>query len=143
VIREDKRARKMAIVADYLVNPGAAFYSGIAGSVASVMDVLVEDGWGLMKGPPHVLPDSAGRPAAATIAGDACDYLKNGYTVVVLAAEGLPRGGVWLDLLEEAFSQLDTAMPNVARVRLDGAGAAQVRSALAAAASPSNAAAGA
>lgn len=137
MIREDKRARRVVIVADYLVNPGAAFYKDIAGRAASVMDVLVEDGWGIMKPPPHILPDSVGRPASATMAGDAEDYRKNGYTVVVLAAEGLPRGGVWLDLLEEAFRELGKPMPKVARVRLDGDGAAgtaaAVRSALSAA----------
>jgi hypothetical protein len=137
MIREDARGRRVAIVADYLVNPGAVFYASIAGRAGSVMDVLVADGWGIMKLPPHLLPESVGRPAAATVAGDAADYLKNGYTVVVLAAEGLPDGGVWLGPLAAAFRELGRAMPDVAHVRLDGDGAAgtaaAVRDALAAA----------
>lgn len=134
MIREDARSRRAVIVADYLVNPDSAFYAGVAGEPGPVLDVLVDDGWGMMKPPPHILGESVGRPAVATMAGDAVDYLRHKYSVVILAADGLPQGGVWLDLFEAAFRELGAPMPPVARVRLDGGGAERVRAALAAAA---------
>ncbi len=144
MIRADARGRRVVIVADYLVNPGSALYTGIAGAPGPVLDVLVEDGWGMMKAPPHVLGESVGRPAIHSIAGDAVDYLRHDFRVVILAAEGLPQGGVWLDLLEAAFGELGATMPAVARLRLGAAAAsgtaAAVRAALAAVA-PAEAAA--
>jgi len=133
VIREDARSRRAVIVADYLVNPGSALYAGVSGQPGPVLDVLVDDGWGMMKPPPHILGEAVGRPAVATMAGDAVDYLRHKYAVVILAAEGLPQGGVWLDLFEEAFRELGAPMPPVVRVQLDGGNADGVRSALAAA----------
>ncbi len=138
MIREDARGRRVVIVADYLVNPGSALYAGIGGAPGLVLDVLFEDGWGMMKPPPHVLGDAVGRPALHAIAGDAVDYLKHDFKVVVLAVEGLPQGGLWLDLLESAFRDLGVAMPAVARLPLGTGGAAgtpaaAIRAALAAA----------
>ena len=137
MIREDARSRRVAIVADYLVNPGSALYAGITGRPGPVLDVLVDDGWGMMKPPPHVVGEQVGRPAATTMAGDAVDYQRHEYAVVILAVEGLPQGGVWLDFLEAAFRELGAPMPSVARLRLDGGEgsgtAAGIRAALAAA----------
>ena len=137
MMREDARGRRVVIVADYLVNPGSALYAGITAAPGPVLDVLIEDGRGMMKPPPHVLGESVGRPAIHVIAGDAVDYRQHDFKVVVLAAEGLPQGGVWLELLESAFRDLGATMPAVARLRLgdaDGSGlAAAIRAALAAA----------
>lgn len=145
MIREDSRSRRAVIVADFLVNPGSAFYAGVAGRPGPVLDVLVDDGWGMMKPPPHTLGEAVGRPAAVTMAGDAVDYLRHNYSVVILAVDGLPQGGVWLDLFEAAFRELGAPMPAVAHLRLDGAEgsgtAVGVRAALAAAAATSAAAA--
>ena len=132
MIREDARAKRVAIVADILVNPQAAFYAGIAVKPASVMDVLLAGDWGIMKLPPHVLGERVGGPAAATIAGDAADYLRHGYAVAIIAVEGLEQGGVWLDELSKGFRELGTPVPQVISV---GAGGnhAELRAALAAA----------
>lgn len=120
MIREDARSRRAVIVADYLVNPGSAFYDGVAGRPGPVLDVLVDDGWGMMKPPPHILGEAVGRAAVTTMAGDAVDYRRHNYTVVILAVEGLPQGGVWLDFFDAAFRELGAPMPAVARLRLDG-----------------------
>lgn len=122
MIREDARGRRVAIVPDWLVNPGSALYEPLPGSPGRVLDALVEDGWGLMTPPPHVVGAGIGRPAVEVIAGDAVDYRRHGYAVVVLAVDGLPGGGVWLDLLEAAFQRLDEPMPPVVPVPLHGAG---------------------
>jgi hypothetical protein len=108
-------------VADFLINPDAAFYRSIEGRPGPVFDVLVEDGWGLMKAPPHVLKESVGRSAAITTAGDAADYLRYDHVVVILAVEGLDQGGVWLNEFEAAFRELKTPMPKIVTIDLDPA----------------------
>ena len=125
--REDSRGRRVAIVADFLINPNAAFYQSISARPGSVFDVLVEDGWGLMKAPPHVLAADVVRPAVATIAGDAVDYLRYNHIVVILAAAGLNQGGVWLEEFEAAFRDLKTAMPKVVTIELDGGNQSSLR----------------
>jgi hypothetical protein len=143
VIREDHRSHRVAIVPDCLVNPGSVLYASLPGRPAPLFDVLVADGWGIMKPPPHVLGAAIGQPAVAIIAGDAVDYRRHGHEVVVLAVAGLPGGGVWLDELEAAFRELGEAMPRIVRLGLDDAspGAPRtpsaLRAALAAAAEPS------
>ena len=127
MIREDKRARKSAIVADILVNPDAAFYAGVAPRPASILHILVDGDWGLMKLPPHVLPPATGAASAANLAGDAADYAKNGFRVVILALEGLPQGGAWLDALEAAFRDLGKPMPEVIHVRAGDEAALRAR----------------
>lgn len=138
MIREDARGRRVAIVADCLINPGSALYAGLGAAPGPVLDVLIEDGWGMMKPPPHVLGDAVGRPAIHAIAGDAVDYRQHDFKVVILAADGLPQGGLWLDLLESAFRELGATLPAVARLSLGAGGAAgtsaaAIRAALAAA----------
>lgn len=119
MIRADARARRVAIVADYVVNPGSAFYASMPGRVGPALDVLVEDGWGIMKPPPHVLGEPVGRPAVEVMAGDAVDYRRHGYDVVIVAVSGLAQGGVWLDLFAAAFRDLGEPMPRVIRLGLD------------------------
>lgn len=119
MIRDDKRAKKVAIVADILVNPDAAFYADIANRPASVLPLLVECDWGLMMMPPHVLPAASAAASAATVAGDASDYAKNGYRIAILVADGLPQGGAWLDALAAAFLDLGHPMPEVITVGKD------------------------
>lgn len=118
MIREDNRGRRVAIVPDFMINPDAAFYRDIEGRTGPVLDVLMDDGWGIMKAPPHVLSANVGASAVTTIAGDAVDYLRHGYTVAILAVEGLAQGGIWLEPLEAAFRELRTAMPKVIKIPL-------------------------
>lgn len=127
MIRDDLRAKKVAIVADALVNPDAAFYAGLAERPGSVLATLVEGGWGLMKLPPHVLPAASGAASAATAAGDAVDYAKNGFRVVIIAADPLPQGGVWLDALAAAFHDLGQPLPELITVRKGGEAALRAR----------------
>jgi len=117
--RDDLRSRRVAIVADFLINPDAPFYQSIEGRPGPVYDVLVEDGWGMMMTPPHVLKESVARSAVATAAGDAADYLRYDHVVVILAVEGLSQGGVWLNEFEVAFRDLKIPMPGIATIGLD------------------------
>ena len=119
--RDDSRSRRVAIVADFLINPDSPFYQSIEGRPGPVFDVLVEDGWGLLKALPHVLKESVGRSAAITMAGDAADYLRYDHVVVILAVEGLHQGGVWLNEFEATFGELKTPMPKVVTIGLDPA----------------------
>lgn len=135
--REDARARRVAIVADVLINPGSAFYAGLGACPGPVLEVLSEDGWGIMKAPPHLLGEDAMASSLATIAGDAADYLKHGHLVLVLGAGGLPEGGLRLDLLAGAFRELGADHPEVITFGLDEAcPAAAIRDRLAGATPP-------
>lgn len=118
MIREDSRGRRVVIVADFLINPNSPFYASIGKQPGPVYDVLIEDGWGMMKAPPHVLSEDVARSAVATTAGDAVDYLQHKYAVVILATEGLNQGGVWLDQFADAFRDLNTPMPKVVTIDL-------------------------
>jgi hypothetical protein len=117
--RDDLRSRRIAIVADFLINPTSPFYQSIEGHPGPVFDVLVEDGWGMMKTPPHVLKENVARSAVVTAAGDAVDYFRYDHMVIILAAEGLSQGGVWLNEFEAAFRDLKTPMPRVVTIGLD------------------------
>jgi hypothetical protein len=132
VIHEDARSHRVAIVPDYLVNPMSTLYAELAGRPAPVFEVLVEDGWGIMQLPSHVMSIAISKPAVTTIAGDAVDYRQHGYDVVVLAIDGLPGGGVWLDLLEAAFRDLREPLPKVVWLSLGAAadGPAETRAAV-------------
>lgn len=117
--REDARGRRVAIVADILVNPGSALYGSLAARPGPVLDVLVEDGWGIMKAPPHVLGLDAMASAIATLAGDAADYLKHRHAVVIVAAGGAPEGGLRLDMLAREFGTLRAEPPPIVVIGLD------------------------
>ena len=118
MIRGDARGRRIAIVPDFMVNPESVLYEGVVGRPGHAFEALIEDGWGIMKPPPHVLPDASAMHALATIAGDAVDYQRHGYTVTIVALDPLPQGGVWLDLLLAAFRELRAATPPVVRFAL-------------------------
>ena len=123
MIRDDARGRRVAIVPDLVVNPGSGLYDARDERPGSVLDVLIEDGWGIMKAPPHILSNDSATRAVSVIVGDAVDYLHHDYTVMIVALTGLPQNGVWLDLLEAAFRELATPMPNVVRFTLAPPGA--------------------
>ena len=119
MIREDARGRRLIIVADLLINPESAFYADVSDRFGPVLDVLIEDGWGMLKLPPHVLGDEVGKSAATTLAGDAVDYLRHDYTVLILAVDQLPQGGLWLNYLKAAFGEMGVAVPSIVRLRAD------------------------
>ena len=110
MIREDARGRRLIIVAD------------LCGRIRSVWAGIRRahrDGWGMLKLPPHVLGDEVGRSAAITLAGDAVDYLRHDYTVLILAVDQLPQGGLWLNHLKAAFGEMGVAVPSIVRLRAD------------------------
>ena len=104
--RPDLRGQRVVVVADILINPNSAFYEELGPSPGQVLDVLIEDGWGLMKAPPPLLSDEAMRASLTTIAGDVCEYVKHEHEVVVLAAADYPEGGLRLDLLAAALREV-------------------------------------
>lgn len=73
----------------------------------------------MLKLPPHVLGDEVRRSAAITLAGDAVDYLRHDYTVLILAVDQLPQGGLWLNHLKAAFREMGVAVSSIVRLRAD------------------------
>lgn len=117
--RADARGLRVAVVADILINPASAFYEDVAPRPGQVLDVLVEDGWGIMKAPPPLLSDAAMSASLATIAGDVLEYRKHGHDVVVLTADGYPYGGLRLDLFERALRDVGEGTLPTLPIRLD------------------------
>lgn len=133
MIREDLRSRKIAVVADYVVNPGSALYGARQAQPTDFIDTLMARGWGIMKMPPHVAkPESCERLVDVTV-GDIVDYRKNGYEVVIAAVDDLPQKGVWIDLMKVSFARFGKDMPPVVSLRSDvsAAGADMLEQALA------------
>ena len=85
MIREDLRSRRIAVIADFVVNPGSALYGKRQAPPSGFMDALVERGWGIMKMPPHVAKLESCERLIEVSVGDLIDYRKNGYDVVIAA----------------------------------------------------------
>ncbi|UIK08252.1 hypothetical protein [Neorhizobium galegae] len=117
MIREDLRSRRIAVIADFVVNPGSALYGKRQAPPTDFMDALVERGWGIMKMPPHVAsPESCERLIEVSV-GDLIDYRKNGYDVVIAAVEDLPQQGVWLDAMAACYKRVCKDMPPIVIIR--------------------------
>jgi hypothetical protein len=123
--RDDLRGRRVAIVADILINPTSAFYEDMAPTPGPVLDVLAQDGWGLMKAPPPSLNEGAMRAAIASIAGDAQEYAKHGHRLVVIAASTVSQGGLRLDLRRAAMRDVGMPLPPILSVPTDETCAAE------------------
>ncbi|MEN3150027.1 hypothetical protein ABCW43_22245 [Neorhizobium sp. IRAMC:178] len=119
MIREDLRSRRIAVIADFVVNPGSALYGRQQAPPSGFTDALVERGWGIMKMPPHVAkPESCERLIEVSV-GDLIDYRKNGYDVVIAAVEDLPQQGVWLDAMIACFKKVGKDVPPIVTIRSD------------------------
>jgi hypothetical protein len=123
VIREDLRSRRIAAIADFVVNPGSALYGKRQAPPSGFMDALVERGWGIMKMPPHVARLESCERLIEVSVGDLIDYAKNGYEVVIAAVEDLPQQGVWLDAMAGFFNKAGKEMPPIVTIRSDATAA--------------------
>uniref|UniRef100_UPI003101978A hypothetical protein n=1 Tax=Neorhizobium sp. EC2-8 TaxID=3129230 RepID=UPI003101978A len=123
MIREDLRSRRIAVIADFVVNPGSALYGKRQAPPSGFMDALVERGWGIMKMPPHVARLESCERLIEVSVGDLIDYAKNGYEVVIAAVEDLPQQGVWLDAMAGFFNKAGKQMPPIVTIRSDATAA--------------------
>ncbi|MGV8935776.1 MAG: hypothetical protein ACOH2J_01535 [Allorhizobium sp.] len=119
MIREDIRSRRLAVVPDFVVNPGSALYgSHRPPAPTAFMDAVMAQGWGIIKMPPHVASPSMCENLIEISVGDIIDYRKNGYEVVIVGIEDLPQGGVWLDSLKASFARLGKDLPPVVTISI-------------------------
>lgn len=125
MIREDLRSRRVAVIADFVVNPGSALYGRRPAPPSGFVEALMARGWGVIKMPPHVAkPESCQRLVEMAV-GDMIDYAKNGYAVVIATASDLPGQGVWLEAMAACFRDTGKAMPPIVALT-SGATAADV-----------------
>jgi hypothetical protein len=117
VIREDLRSRRIAVIADFVVNPGSALYGKDRAPPSGFMDALVARGWGIMKMPPHVARLQSCETLIEVSVGDLIDYRKNGYEVVIAAVADLPQQGVWLDAMAACYAKAGREMPPIVTIR--------------------------
>ncbi|CDZ60232.1 hypothetical protein [Neorhizobium galegae] len=123
MIREDLRSRRIAVIADFVVNPGSALYGKRQAPPTDFMDALVERDWGITKMPPHVARLESCERLIEVSVGDLIDYRKNGYDVVIAAVEDLPQQGLWLDAMAACYKKVGKDMPPIVTIRSDATAA--------------------
>ena len=93
----DPRGYRVALVADAIVNEGAAAYDVVSALEAATFGMVVP--------PPS---EFALRTIASTmeyIVDDLADYARQGYRVVVIGASSLPQSGYWSELLDTELAR--------------------------------------
>lgn len=120
--RPDPRASRVALVPDYLVNPHSSLYEGITGSPPPVLDLLIENDYGLIAFPPHTMSNPKLDILLEVLVGDAVSYARGGYKVVLLDVDGLPGGGLWRDRIDAEYQRLGQTLPPTLHIPLTVAG---------------------
>jgi hypothetical protein len=101
----DARSYRMAIVAEYLVNPDAPENERLGGAPPAACALLEELGYGLVVLPPYDFPDAGIAERVEYLVDDALEYRSSGYDVVVVGVDGLTGKGVWLEWIEREVSR--------------------------------------
>ncbi len=93
----DARSFKVAVVADYFVNPRG--YDKLPDS-SRVFDILRDSGYGIVKMPPIGISAETASAWVTETVDQIQEYTNRGFRVVMIGAEGLAQGGLWLDSIE-------------------------------------------
>ena len=105
----DARSFRMAVVADYYVNPQS--YPWLP-NTSSVYQQLSRVGYGIIKMPP---PTMIGKGTAGWITSTVDqiqEYSHRGFQVIVLGVDGVPGKGIWLDALRKEIKKRGLKMPD-------------------------------
>ncbi|HEY0187977.1 MAG TPA: hypothetical protein VGC67_10850 [Cellulomonas sp.] len=91
----DARSRAVAVLPDCLVNAGAERYAPLGLTDLGVLDLVLDAGYGLLVLPSHLAADPETGQGVTTVAREAVDYHRHGYTVVELDIAEVQDGAVW------------------------------------------------
>ncbi|MEO6126589.1 MAG: hypothetical protein ABIR32_23045 [Ilumatobacteraceae bacterium] len=89
MLHPDPRAYRVALVADAIVNEGAAGYDAVA--------LLDDAAFGVVVLPPSDFTVSTIGSIVEYVIDDLVDYRNKGYAIVVVGSTRLPQFGVWSD----------------------------------------------
>ncbi|MCX6519341.1 MAG: hypothetical protein NTZ21_01600 [Actinobacteria bacterium] len=93
----DPRGYRVALVADAIVNEGAAEYDVVSALEAATFGMIVP--------PPSEFTLRTIASTMEYIVDDLADYAKQGYRVVVIGASSLPQSGLWSELLDTELAR--------------------------------------
>jgi hypothetical protein len=91
MLHPDPRGYRIALVADSIVNEGAASYDVVAALEAATFGMIVP--------PPSDFQLGTIASTIEYIVDDLADYARQGYRVVVIGASSLPQFGTWSELV--------------------------------------------
>jgi len=104
----DARSFKMAVVADYYVNPQS--YPRLP-NTSSVYQQLSEAGYGIIKMPPPTMIGKGTEGWVTSTVDQIQEYSHRGFRVFVLGVDGIPGKGIWLEALRREIKKRGLQMP--------------------------------
>ncbi len=107
---KDDRSFKLAIVADYFINP--ARYRDLPRNPA-VYDVLRDLGYGILKMPEAGYPSEKAAEYLIPVMDQAEEYIKRGYQVIAVGLKEVPDGGIHYSLIREEASRRGIKPPRL------------------------------
>jgi len=110
----DARSFKMAVIADYFVNPQA--YPKMP-STTSVYEQLHDAGYGVIKMPnPSMIGKDRDGWIMSTV-DQIEEYSKRGFKVIVIGANGVAGKGIWLAELRREVKKRELTFPTSRMLR--------------------------
>jgi len=104
----DARSFKMAIVADYLVNPQN--YPRLPRS-NTVYDQLRDAGYGIIKMPSPAVIGKGLEGCVVSMVDQIQEYSNRGFRVIMLGADGIPGKGIWITNMRREMKKRGVAFP--------------------------------
>jgi hypothetical protein len=99
MLNPDPRACRVALVADAVVNEGAATFD--------VLAMLEAEQWGVIVLPPSDFAIGTIASIVEYIVDDLCDYARQGYGIVIVGSSAIDGFGVWEPWLNREFDRRD------------------------------------
>jgi hypothetical protein len=97
MLNPDPRAYRVALVADAVVNEGAATFD--------VLAMLEAAHWGVVVLPPSDFAIGTIASIIEYVVDDLCDYARQGYGVVIVGSSAIDGFGVWEPWLTREFDR--------------------------------------
>lgn len=104
----DARSFKMAVVADYYVNPQS--YPKLP-EVNSVYEQLSEAGYGIIKMPHPTMVGKGTEGWITSTVDQIQEYSNRGFKLFVLGVEGIAGKGIWIEALKKEMKKRGLPMP--------------------------------
>lgn len=104
----DSRSFKVAIVADYFVNPQS--YPSLP-KTDRVYATLRDAGYGIIKMPPQGISEATASAWVTSTVDQIQEYTHRGFKVAILGMEDLPQAGLWLDSVTKELGSRGVPTP--------------------------------
>jgi hypothetical protein len=112
----DARSFKMAVVADYYVNPQT--YPKLP-KTNVVYEQLRDAGYGIIKMPPSLMLGKDLKKWIVTTVDQIQEYSKRGFQVFLLGAEGMTGNGIWMPEMKKEITKRGIPIPKSVVLKKD------------------------